>query len=82
MISMDRALSEVMQDIEDLHKRYNEQEQVIKDRDNFIGELLNKIQSEDTNGDSNDDGDNDGCANEEDSEENPEVVSKGAAPQE
>jgi hypothetical protein len=34
--AMDHALVEAIQEIEDLHRRYEEQEQVIKGRDNLI----------------------------------------------
>jgi hypothetical protein len=34
--AMDHALAEAIQEIEDLHRRYEEQEQVIKGRDNLI----------------------------------------------
>jgi hypothetical protein len=60
--AMDHALVEAIQEIEDLHKRYEEQEQVIKDRDDLIAELLDEYEDSDDNSDndSDDEGDNDG----------------------
>jgi hypothetical protein len=42
-MATDHALSEAMHEIEELHMHYDEQEQVIKDHDDFIGELLDEI---------------------------------------
>jgi hypothetical protein len=60
--AMDHALIEGIQEIEDLHKRYEEQEQVIKDRDDFIAKLLDEDEDSDDNSDndSDDEGNNDG----------------------
>jgi hypothetical protein len=44
---MDCALTEAMHEIEEVHRRYDEQEQVIKDCDDFIAELLPEVDSED-----------------------------------
>jgi hypothetical protein len=64
MMVMDHALSEAMQEIEELYKHYDEQEQVIKDCDDFIVDLLAKIDSEDSDSDPNlnYNGDDDGGA--------------------
>jgi hypothetical protein len=56
--AMDHALAEAIQEIEDLHKHYEEQELVIKDRDNLIIELLDK--DEDSNDNSNNNSDDEG----------------------
>jgi hypothetical protein len=39
-MAMDRALMEAMHAIEEFHRSYDEQERVIKDRDDLIAELL------------------------------------------
>jgi hypothetical protein len=39
-MAMDRALMEAMRAIEEFHRSYDEQERVIKDRDDLIAELL------------------------------------------
>jgi hypothetical protein len=59
---MDHALAEAIQEIEDLHKCYEEQEQVIKDRDDLIAELLDEDEGSDDNSDhdSDDEGNRDG----------------------
>jgi hypothetical protein len=79
-MATDRALTEAMREIEELHKRCDEQEQVIKDRDDFIAELLAEEDSKDDTG-PNYDGDDDWGAADvtgEDPKEDPE----GDAPQE
>jgi hypothetical protein len=60
--AMDHALVEAIPEIEDLHKRYKEQEQVIKDCDDLIAKLLDEDEYLDDNSDndSNDEGNNDG----------------------
>jgi uncharacterized coiled-coil DUF342 family protein len=60
--AMYHALVEAIQEIEDLHKRYEEQEQVIKDCDDLIAELLDEAKDSDdnSNNDSDDEGNNDG----------------------
>jgi hypothetical protein len=60
--AMDHALAEAIQEIEDLHKRYEEQWQVIKERDDLIAELLDEDEDSDDNSDndSDDEGNNDG----------------------
>jgi hypothetical protein len=69
----------MMQGIEELHKRYVEQEQVIKDCINFIAELLAEIDSKGSDSDSGPNYDR-GAA--EDSEEDLEEVPMGDTPQE
>jgi hypothetical protein len=64
-MAMNHALTVAMHEIEELHRHYDEQERVIKDRDDLIGELLAEEDSEDDSGsDSNPDyeGGNDGGA--------------------
>jgi hypothetical protein len=78
-MAMDHALSEVMQEIEELHKHYDEQEQVIMDNDDFIVEMLAKINNEDSDSDPDYDGDDDGGADE-NSEEDLEEVPEGDSP--
>jgi hypothetical protein len=81
-MAMDRTLTETMHEIEELHRRYDEQERVIKDRDVLIAELMAEEDSEDYSGiDSSPDyeGDNDGRA-EDDTEEDLEEFPKGDAP--
>jgi hypothetical protein len=78
-MAMDHALSEVMLEIEELHKRYDKQEQVIMDNDDFIVEMLAKINNEDSDSDPDYDGDDDGGADE-NSEEDSEEVPEGDAP--
>jgi hypothetical protein len=56
--AMDHALVEAIQEIKDLHKRYKEQEQVIKDHDDLITELLDEDEDSDDNSD--DEGNNNG----------------------
>jgi hypothetical protein len=83
-MAMDRALTEAMCEIEELHKFYDEQERVIKDRDDLIAELLGAEDNEDdSDSDSGLDyeGDDDGGA-EGDTKEDPKEVPKGDAPQE
>jgi hypothetical protein len=46
-MAMDRALTEAMHEIKELHRRYDEQERVIKDRDDLIAELMAEEDSED-----------------------------------
>jgi hypothetical protein len=46
-MAMDRALAEAMHEIEELHRRYDEQERVIKDRDDLIVELMAEEDSDD-----------------------------------
>jgi hypothetical protein len=60
--AMDHALVEAIQEIEDLHKRYEEQEQVIKDRDDLITELLDEDEdpNDNSDNDSDDEGNDDG----------------------
>jgi hypothetical protein len=60
--AMDHALAEAIQEIEDLHKRYEEQEQVIKDHDDLIAELLDEDEDSDDNSDhdSDDEGNHEG----------------------
>jgi hypothetical protein len=83
-MAMDCALTEAMHEIEEVHRCYDEQEQVIKDRDDFIAELLPVVDSED-DGDSNSgptyNGDNDRGAVR-DNGENPKEVPEGNAHQE
>jgi hypothetical protein len=43
----DHALTEAIREIEELHRHYDEQEQVIKDRYDLIAELLVEVDSED-----------------------------------
>jgi hypothetical protein len=59
--AMDHALAEAIQEIEDLHNHYEEHEQVIKDCDDLIAELLDKDKDSDDNSDndSDDEGNND-----------------------
>jgi hypothetical protein len=62
---MDHALLEAMHQIEELHKCYDEQRQVIKDCDNFIAELLAEMDNEDDSDSDSGldyDGDDDGGA--------------------
>jgi hypothetical protein len=64
-MAMDHALVEAIQEIEDLHKRYEEEEHVIKDCDNLITELLDEDVDSDDNSDNdsndgNDEGNGDG----------------------
>jgi hypothetical protein len=83
-MAMDHVLTEATWEIEELHMRYDEQEQVIKDRDDLIAELLAEVDSEhdsDTDFGPDYDGDDDGGAAD-DTKENPKVVPKGNAPQE
>jgi hypothetical protein len=64
-MDMDHALLEAMHQIEGLHKCYDEQEQVIKDCDNFIAELLVEMDNEDDSDSDSGldyDGDDDGGA--------------------
>jgi hypothetical protein len=63
--AMDHALVEAIQEIEDLHKRYEEQEQVIKDRDDLIAELLDEDEDSDDNFDNgpDDEGNDEGNGN-------------------
>jgi hypothetical protein len=60
--AMDHALADAIQEIEDLHKSYKEQEEVIKDRDDMIAELLDEDEDLDNNSDNDsyDEGNNDG----------------------
>jgi hypothetical protein len=58
--AMDHALVEAIQEIEDLHKRYEEQEQVIKDRDDLIAEMLDEDSDDNFDHDSDDEGNGDG----------------------
>jgi hypothetical protein len=64
--AMNHALTEAIQEIMDLHKRYEEQEQVIKDRDDLIAEMLDEDEDSDDNSDHdsddevNDEGNGDG----------------------
>jgi hypothetical protein len=46
-MAMDHALAEAMHEIEELHRRYDEQERVIKDRDDLIVELMAEEDSDD-----------------------------------
>jgi hypothetical protein len=62
--AMDHALAEEIQEIEDLHKHYEEQEQVIKGRDDLIAEQLDE--DEDSDGNSDNDSDNEGNDDEND----------------
>jgi hypothetical protein len=68
--AMDHALLEAIQGIEDLHKRYEEQEQMIKDHDDLIAELLDEDEDSDDNSDndSDDEGNNDGNGNGDDND--------------
>jgi hypothetical protein len=79
-MAMDHVLTKAMQEIEELHKHYDEQEQVIKDFDDFIAKLLAEEDSEDDS-DSGPgyDGDDDGGAAD-DTEKDSEEVSEGDAP--
>jgi uncharacterized coiled-coil protein SlyX len=47
-MALDRALTEAMQEIEELHRLYDEQEQVIKDCDDFIAEILIEVDNKET----------------------------------
>jgi hypothetical protein len=58
--AMDHALPEVIQEIEDLHKRYEESEQVIKDGDDLITKLLDEGSNDNSDHDFDDEGDDDG----------------------
>jgi hypothetical protein len=64
--AMNHALTEAIQEIMDLHKRYEEQEQVIKDRDDLIAEMPDEDEDSDDNSDHdsddevNDEGNGDG----------------------
>jgi hypothetical protein len=60
--AMDHALMEAIQEIEDLPKHYEEQEQVIKDHDDLIAELPDEDEDSDDNSNNNsdDEGNNDG----------------------
>jgi hypothetical protein len=81
-MAMDHALTEAMHEIEDLHKRCDEQERVIKDHDDLIAELLVEEDSEDdSDSDSGLDyeGDDDGGA-EANTEEDLKDVLEGDAP--
>jgi hypothetical protein len=81
-MAMDHALTEAMHEIEELHRRYDEQERVIKDRDDFIAELMAEEDiDDDSDSDSSPDyeGGDDGGARD-DTEEDPEEVAKGDAP--
>jgi hypothetical protein len=70
---IDHALAVAKQEIEDLHKRYKEQEQVIKDHDDLIIELLDE--DDNSNNDSDDEGNNDGNGDgNDDSDDNIEEV--------
>jgi hypothetical protein len=64
-MAMDRALTEAMHEIVEFHRCYDEQEQVIKDRNDLIIELRAEVDSE-GDGDSDSgpdyDRDNDGGA--------------------
>jgi hypothetical protein len=81
-MAMDRALTEAMHEIEELHRRCDEQERVIKDHVDLIAELLAEENSEDDS-DSNSspdyEGDDDGGA-EGDTEEDLKEVPEGDAP--
>jgi hypothetical protein len=84
MMAMDHALTEAVHEIEELHRRYEEQERVVKDLDDLIAELMAEVDSDDdSDSDSSPDyeGDDDGGA-EDDTEEDPEEVTEGDAPQE
>jgi hypothetical protein len=81
-MAMDHALIEAMHEIEELHRCYDEQEQVTKDCDDFIAELLAEVDSEgDSDSDSGPDydGDDDGGATG-DTEDDLEEVPEGDAP--
>jgi hypothetical protein len=60
--AMDHALAKVIQEIKDLHNHYEEQEQVIKDCDDLITELLDEAEESNDNSDNDvdDEGNNDG----------------------
>jgi hypothetical protein len=81
-MAMDRALIEAMGEIEELCRRCDEQESMIKDRDDLIAAL---IIEEDSDDDSDSDsvpdykGDDNGGV-EDDTEEDPEEVPEGDAP--
>jgi hypothetical protein len=59
--AMDHPLAEAIQEIKDLHNRYEEHKQMIKDCDDLIAELLDKDKDSDDNSDndSDDEGNND-----------------------
>jgi hypothetical protein len=70
---IDHALAVAKQEIKDLHKHYKEQEQVIKDHDDLIIELLDE--DDNSNSDSDDEGNNDGNGDgNDDSDDNIEEV--------
>jgi hypothetical protein len=46
-MAMDHVQTEAMHEIEELHRCYDEQEQVIKDHDDLIAELLAEVDSKD-----------------------------------
>jgi hypothetical protein len=78
-MAMDHALTEAMSEIEELHRRYDEQERVVKDRDDLIAELMAEEGYEDDSDlDSgpNYEEDDDGGA-----KEDPKEVLEGDAPQ-
>jgi hypothetical protein len=81
---MDHALTAAMREMEELHRCYYVQERLIKDRDDLIAELLAKEDSEDDS-DSDSGPDYEGCDDigvKGDTEEDPEEVPEGDAPQE
>jgi hypothetical protein len=81
-MALDRALTEAMQEIEELHRLYDEQEQVIKDCDDFIAEMLIEVDNkDDSDSDPDYDGDVDDRATD-DTKDDPEEVLEGDAPQE
>jgi hypothetical protein len=83
-MAMNHALTAAMREMEELHRCYYEQERLIKDRDDLIAELLAKEDNEDdSDSDSGPDykGRDDKGA-EGDTEEDPEEVPDGDAPQE
>jgi hypothetical protein len=61
-VRLTKALVEAIQEIEDLHNSYEEQEQLIKDHDDLIVELLDEVEDSDDNSDndSDDEGNNEG----------------------
>jgi hypothetical protein len=78
-MAMDHALTEAMSEIEELHRRYDEQERVVKDRDDLIAELMaEEGYEDDSDPDSgpNYEEDDDGGA-----KEDPKEVLEGDAPQ-
>jgi hypothetical protein len=83
-MATDHTLTDAMREIEELHWCYDEQERVIKDRDDLIAELMveedNEDDSDSESGPNYEGDDNRGAKD--DTEENSDAVPEGDAPQE